>query len=394
MTILWLCECTCHEHGRIIVRLTNLKTGRPSSCNLCQNLEGQIIGYWTVIKDNGGEKVLARCKCGTEREVTRKNIGKTSRSCGCRHGATRTVYRHNLEGEKFGHLLVLKKVGVNSDNRAEWLCKCDCGKECVVNTRALIENRRISCGCIKVPRLDTAKNLLNLKFGHLLVISRAENKDHRAHWVCKCDCGKELIVSSKILLNGQKTHCGCVKRPSPSNFVDLTGKKFNKLLVLRRVDDKVQENGRRRVRYLCQCDCGNLLEVNADSLTTNNSKSCGCINSYGERKIERILQDNNIWYRKQKSYSDLKSEKNCALRFDFQILDGDYLIEYDGEQHFTSRDNGWMTEEVLRENQHRDRLKNEYCLENNIPLIRIPYTQFDNLCLDDLLLETTKFRVN
>lgn len=391
--ILWLCECTCEYHGKIILRVTNLKSGRPSSCDLCQNLKGQSIGYWTVLEDDNSGKVLARCKCGVVRKVIKKNIGRTSMSCGCIHGAPRTIYRHDLVGQRFSHLLVLKKVGMNNDNRALWLCKCDCGNECVYNTKQLIENVRISCGCIQKPKPDNAKNLLNMKFGHLTVIGRAENKDNRAHWLCRCDCNNEIVVSSKILLNGEKTHCGCIKRPTPPNFVDLTGKKFNSLTVLKRVDDLVQDNGRKRVRYLVRCDCGNEFEVNADSITTSNTKSCGCLNSSGEKKIEEILKENNIEYEKQKTYEDLKSDKNCSLRFDFYILNGSYLIEYDGEQHYVSRNAGWMTEEVLKDNQRRDNIKNIYCETHDIPLIRIPYTHFKELCLEDLLLKTTKFRV-
>lgn len=305
----------------------------------------------------------------------------------------RTVYRHNLEGKVFGHLLVVKKVGMNSDHRAMWLCKCSCGNECVYDTKALMDGRKISCGCIKKQKKSSIIDLTGKQFGLLRVIKFAGTKDRRAQWLCKCACNNEIIVSSKVLLNGQKTHCGCRRRPTPHNFVDLTGRRFHSLLVLKRVDDLIQDNGRRRVRYLVRCDCGNELEVNADSLTTSNTKSCGCLNSLGEKKIEEILKENNIEYEKQKTYEDLKSDKNYLLRFDFYIREGNYLIEYDGEQHFNSRKHGWMTEEVLQENKRRDNMKNTYCVTHDISLIRIPYTHYRDICLEDLQLETTKFRV-
>lgn len=54
------------------------------------------------------------------------------------------------------------------------------------------------------------------------------------------------------------------------------------------------------------------------------------------------------------------------------------LIEYDGEQHFRATE--YMGgEKKWKENQIRDKLKNAYCLENNITLIRIEYTQFNNI---------------
>ena len=75
--------------------------------------------------------------------------------------------------------------------------------------------------------------------------------------------------------------------------------------------------------------------------------------------------------------------------FDF-LIENTYLIEYDGEQHYF----GWSYDiEDLKIQQQRDEYKNQWCKDNNIPLIRIPYTKLDTLCIEDLMLETTQFRV-
>ena len=78
--------------------------------------------------------------------------------------------------------------------------------------------------------------------------------------------------------------------------------------------------------------------------------------------------------------------------FDFYI-DNKYIIEYDGETHYRKNLHGWHTEERLLKQWERDIIKNKWCLENNIPLIRIPYTHLKDLCIDDLKLETSKFIV-
>jgi hypothetical protein len=82
------------------------------------------------------------------------------------------------------------------------------------------------------------------------------------------------------------------------------------------------------------------------------------------------------------------------LRFDFGILDDNnnliYLIEYDGEQHYNIT-GGWSNQEHLNNLQQRDKIKNEYCLINNIPLIRIPYTKYNSLTIKDLLLQTSTY---
>ena len=80
------------------------------------------------------------------------------------------------------------------------------------------------------------------------------------------------------------------------------------------------------------------------------------------------------------------------MRFDFYINEDNYIIEYDGEQHF--KDTNGFFKTTLEEIQKRDIFKNQWCKENNIPLIRIPYTRYDDLCIEDLLLETSKYVVS
>lgn len=73
------------------------------------------------------------------------------------------------------------------------------------------------------------------------------------------------------------------------------------------------------------------------------------------------------------------------------FVNNKYIIEFDGKQHFNI--GGWNDNKALEKNFEHDKLKNEYCLKNNIPLIRIPYTHLKKICLNDLLLETSNFIV-
>ena len=171
--------------------------------------------------------------------------------------------------------------------------------------------------------------------------------------------------------------------------IDETGKIYGYLTVLERAGSK--DN---RAMWLCQCKCGKQVEVAGKLLRNGHTQSCGCTNSKGEEKIIKILSKNEIIFQTQKTFSTCRFEDTQALaKFDFYI-DNKYLIEYDGVQHFKCDSNyGWNVKEDFEKRKEKDSYKNQWCKENNIPLIRIPYTKLETLVLEDLLLETTKYRV-
>ena len=74
------------------------------------------------------------------------------------------------------------------------------------------------------------------------------------------------------------------------------------------------------------------------------------------------------------------------MRYDFILLcqDKPYrFIEFDGEQHFHQIKRGFMAgEQRFNKQIESDKIKNEYALSHNIPLVRIPYTERDNITLD------------
>ena len=76
------------------------------------------------------------------------------------------------------------------------------------------------------------------------------------------------------------------------NFIDLTGQKFGRLTVVERAEDYVSPKGNRLTQWLCKCDCGNYSVVNACSLRSGATKSCGCINRKHGMTKTRLY---NIW---------------------------------------------------------------------------------------------------
>lgn len=54
----------------------------------------------------------------------------------------------DIAGQRFGKLIAIKKIGIDSRKNAIWLCKCDCGNECQRIVARLTEKKNHSCGCL------------------------------------------------------------------------------------------------------------------------------------------------------------------------------------------------------------------------------------------------------
>lgn len=223
------------------------------------------------------------------------------------------------------------------------------------------------------------------KFNSLLVLERDENNGKKVMWKCQCDCGNITSVYGVYLRNGHTKSCGCqrkkvAKKIGSKNKKDLKGQKFGLLTVL---EDEGDREGN-HVKWTCKCECGNITKVLATNLLSGNVKSCGCLkSSYGEYCIEKILKKNNISYCKEYTIKELNN-----ARFDFAIIENNKiirLIEFDGEHHFEEvsfhKDNKYS----LKERQEKDKIKNEWAAAHNIPLVRIPYWERDNITLEMIL---------
>ena len=122
-------------------------------------------------------------------------------------------------------------------------------------------------------------NLIGHKFGNLTVVEFAGVKKHRRVWKCKCDCGKVVNeILSYNLTRGNTTSCGCKFLLSKKyNFTDLTNKKFGRLTVLRKTEEYTKWRG---VIWECQCECGKIIKLTSNALTSGNNTTCGNKNKH------------------------------------------------------------------------------------------------------------------
>ena len=161
---------------------------------------------------------------------------------------------------------------------------------------------------------------INDIFGRLTIISKVENKikghKQRTKWNCLCSCGNSVIVSQDCLVQGHTKSCGCLRKEiAAATLNDLTSQIFNQLTVLESTSKRNGEN----IIWHCRCSCGNFCDVAGGSLTSNHTKSCGCLQ---KKKASKQLLQANRTYRLSKGYSEetLISAENNIIRSNlFQI---------------------------------------------------------------------------
>lgn len=230
-----------------------------------------------------------------------------------------------------------------------------------------------------------------------------ENKDQILKWIdekkSKTWMAKELGCDRGSFRDGLKRNHIDYKGQQGGPDYSIQNKQYGNLIPIEPVKrNELTETQKkyRGVYWRCQCvKCNNFTIVKGTALRSGAIIGDGCERSKGELKIKNILNANNILYKKEYTFSDCIINKNPA-KFDFAILNKDnsikYLIEYDGKQHFEDCFGTWFeSNENFEKRKNSDLIKNEYCLNKNIPLIRIPYTIYDILKLDDLILETSNY---
>lgn len=118
-------------------------------------------------------------------------------------------------------------------------------------------------------------------------------------------------------------------------------------------------------------------DFNINAKSHIRGKKCPkCVSSNGEFKIIHFLENNKIDFVHQKSFNDCK-DKNI-LRFDFYLYNINTIIEFDGIQHYKISEK-WGGKDKLLDNIKKDNIKNIYCIDNNIKLIRISYHEYNNI---------------
>ena len=217
----------------------------------------------------------------------------------------------------------------------------------------------------------------------LTVIDRAPSKDKHIFWNCICECGTKLTIRGDQLKRGVTKSCGCLQKEIAAQcmaqvgklnktkgvpITNYVGQKINMLTLIEPINDG------ERLKWKCQCECGNYTFVSTSYLNNGHTKSCGCIHSYTEKQLSQFFNKQHLNYSREYTFNDLLSDKYHNLRFDFAIFDESNhlkgLIECQGEQHYIPVDyfGGQAYFNQLTKNDNK---KKDYCKAHNIPLLCI-----------------------
>ncbi len=367
------------------------------------------VKYFIEIESNSGCKLLSKeyidahhkihiqCSCG--------NIFKTSwnafksrnkRQCNiCGRKKTRELLKYSyedvknyIEGENGNGCKLLNKEYINCKEKLQLLCKC--GNEFKTNFSEFKHGNKRQCNkCGLQNRINKTRKTqeqflkeIEKLVGNEYSVLGSYINDSTKILIKHNKCGHEWSVVPSSFLQGTRCpicmHQSYIKTSEEfkREVWDLVGDEYTVLGDYKGCEVKI---------LMCHNNCGHKYNVvPRNFLIGRRCPNCSLPNNPNtEKHIAKLLESLNIKYKKQKTFSDCKNPKTGkSLRFDFGIYDKHdslfCLLEYDGMQHFKAIDY-FGGNEALNDTKYRDNVKNNYCKQNNIKLIRIPYWDFSNL---------------
>lgn len=268
------------------------------------------------------------------------------------------------------------------------LFRCSCGKEFETDfAHFKNQNQRACTTCSRKRRADSRRLTLDTINSRLMDIGceyvSGEYANRRSNITIKCSCGHLKNARLNTVLTG--SFSGLCSECSSEQFhgqnrlnLDLVAELCaSRGLELR---SKIYKNA--RTPLLVRCSCGREFTTTWNSIQSMDKTRCDkCTGrmSQGEYKIESRLKEHGIQYERQKQFQHCGGGVK-AYRFDFYIPAKNMCIEFDGQQHFKEVDfSGKADAEALRETlfdtQCRDLVKDMYCQNHGIQLLRIRYDE-------------------
>ena len=236
---IWKCQCEC---GNVIeARSWHLRHGYTKMCHECaaelaknprNDLYGKRFGKLVAFKYLSNSDWICKCDCGREYTAKSYNLvrGHTTQCDHCQQSrsivkpkksATNKErplkvtkmrgHRKRIDrtGKKIGKLTAIEFVGMRKGQSC-YRFRCECGNEFEATWPAMAQRKEAQCAeCQQKATIHygRASKYIGKRYGSLVVVARVKNK---SQWLCKCDCGNYVIISSHRISHNIFRHTNCM----------------------------------------------------------------------------------------------------------------------------------------------------------------------------------------
>ena len=377
---IFTCVKCSNEERLLKARLKNIKLAQENILQTpCKWIGGEYI--------NRESELMFECSCG---EVFTRRYGEYIRA---RNGFTCKFCYENTKKriEEIRNLInssgceyVDERNDITKSDKVK--IKCTCGNifyQSYFDFKGLLY--KCCEGCSDINKFDKNSVKEYIEGNSKCILVSDEYKNMRSKLKIRCECGDEFVttfLSFKFANKRQCDKCGYkisaekmmlgydeVKRRVEFNGLKLISKKYHKL------SEKIE----------LKCTCGRMFWKSLANISKSPycDKCTGC--SKGELRISLYLEAEDIDFTRERKFNDCRGDRK-VLSFDFElnIENKTILVEYDGIQHYqaTKFHTNQSKEDIevsFKKTKRYDKIKDEYCKKNNIPLIRIPYWDFNNI---------------
>ena len=283
------------------------------------------------------------------------------------------MYEQNESDKKFVTNLISKSKNIYAEQISKTKLSCNClicGEEFIVKHFHKID--KISCPiCKEKSRMKKQEDKINL-------CRNAWNDSDATtvHRVCE--------IYDGCIRRGGNLCESCILKDKPfytkQELKDIV-KNANPSIEL--ITDEYFSGRTVPAKYRC-VECGTVSEGFISYLMRGELGCNECNHSIGENKVKSWLIQHGVNFESEKTFDRCKDKR--VLRFDFYLPEYNAVIEFDGMQHFvpTAFHSYEDAESNFKGQQKRDRIKNKFCRDNSIAMLRIKYTERD---IDAVLTE-------
>lgn len=338
------------------------------------------------------EKIILKCECGNNYTSTFAQVKAINQfqcpKCSYKESSKKQSHSYKyvkdfIENKSNSGCKLLTSTYINAKQILDIRCKC--GEIFQISFDSFVRAKKRQCNmcgyAITGEKLanpyEQIKKDIESKNNCKLVTKKDDYINTRTPIIIKCKCGNQYSTTYFSFINskGQCQKCayediGLQNTKTHEDFIkevyNLVGDEYTILdkYTNAKIKIKIKHN-----------KCGYIYKVTPDSFLQG-TRCLKCASSKGEITISEYLRNKNIRFMFEYKFDDCKNKR--PLPFDFYLPDYNICIEYDGGQHYRPIDY-FGGKKRFKYIQQNDNIKNQYCKGNNIPLLRIPYWEFDNI---------------